>query len=213
MRRFSLTCVLAGATLFLLGVGLRVYASATDAAIERRLSAARRASAASLAGPPPFTFRPTRKMPDSVRLPTYGLWNRLEPVNVEMSGTNGQFTWQAKDAGWHVTSGLPGWGSNVVVAGHSPSSDRAVWSRSVFRQLAYLNLGDEIDLTAGNVLYRYAVTAVFSIPAAEAGTDNAAAWLATDLGERLTLITCWPPNTAAYRVIVVAYPVRSEDLR
>ncbi len=213
MRRFSLICVLTGATLFLLGVGLRVYASAMDTAIEQRLLAARPATAASIAAPGQFTFRPTYKMPDSIRLPTYNLWNTLEPVTVEMNGTNGQFTWQAKDAGWHVASGLPGKGQNVVVAGHSPSSDRAVWSRSVFRQLAYLNLGDEIDLIAGNILYRYAVTAVFSIPAAEANTANAAAWLATDLGERLTLITCWPPSTAAYRVIVVAYPLKSEDLR
>ena len=208
MRRFWLISLVGGVSLFALGIGMRVYAAAAIAITEQRLSAARPVNSASPL--PPFTFQPADAAPDGLRLPEYNLWNTLEPVSEAVDWANGQLTWLVNDAGWHVPSGWPGWGSNVVVAGHSPSSDRAVWARSVFRQLAYLKSGDEVDLTAGHTLYRYRVSTVFSIPAAEAGTASAAAWLGPDLGERLTLVTCWPPNTAAYRVLVIAYPYKSE---
>jgi LPXTG-site transpeptidase (sortase) family protein len=202
-RRLSLFILLAGLFLFSAGTGMRLYASALIGDTTDRLLAARPTSPSD--APQPINFKPANGAPTEIRLPAYDLWNTLEPVT-EQINWSGSSVWQVKDAGWHVSSGWPGWGSNVVLAGHSPAMDAQVWAHSVFRQLAYLQPGDEIELTAGDQTYHYQVQRVFAIPEKEAPTANAAAWLAPNLGERLTLVTCWPPNTAANRVLVVAYP-------
>jgi LPXTG-site transpeptidase (sortase) family protein len=114
--------------------------------------------------------------------------------------------WQVADAGWYINSGVPGAGHNVILAGHSPSTEPNTWSHSVFRQLAYLQSDDRIELTAGSRTYLYTVAHVFAIPAAQADEPASQHWLQAGEAERLTLITCWPPHTAAYRVIVIAVP-------
>ncbi len=201
MRR-TLVCLISGLLLFSAGTGMRLYAEAVIAETTLRLLAARPASAQD--APQPVHFAPADGAPTAIRLPAYDLWNSLEPVTEEIRWSGS--IWQVKDAGWHVPSGWPGWGSNVIVAGHSPSLDPQVWAHSVFRQLAYLTPGDAIDLSAGSQVYHYQVQRVFAIREQEAVSENAVQWLAPNLGERLTLITCWPPNTAAYRVLVIAYP-------
>jgi LPXTG-site transpeptidase (sortase) family protein len=223
-KRFpSLTvmCVCAGLVLLAGGVGMRVYAALTIAVTGQRLLAARPSfpladdRAARLADP----FTPADGPPTQIRLPDLGLWNDLQPVAQQVTWRDGQIdaAWEVRDAGWHSPSGWPGYGRNVVIAGHSPSRDPGVWSRSIFRQLAYLNAGDRLELRAGTRIYTYAVSRVFAIPAGEADTETAASWIRADAvdtpsGERLTLVTCWPPNTAAYRVLVIAFPVKSSEV-
>jgi LPXTG-site transpeptidase (sortase) family protein len=117
--------------------------------------------------------------------------------------------WATSDAGWHdfgAGQGGPGQGGNVVITGHSPASDPSIWSRSVFRQLAYLQPGDAVELQAGSRAYRYRVARAFAIPADQAAAADAARWIAPGGPERLTLVTCWPPHTAAFRIVVVALP-------
>jgi LPXTG-site transpeptidase (sortase) family protein len=197
---------LVGAALFVGGAGMRIYASAMMSATERRLIAARPASPADVETQHGSKFVPADGPPTEIHLPSLGLWNTLEPVNQTVSWHDGQMAWDVADAGWHVASGWPGWGGNVVMAGHSPSRDRQTWSRSVFRQLAYLSPGDRIEVIAGSRHFFYAVGRVFAIPEREADTPEAAAWIERGESERLTLITCWPPQSAAYRVVVVAQP-------
>jgi LPXTG-site transpeptidase (sortase) family protein len=206
MRRLTVIVLLVGAALFVGGAGMRIYASAVMSATERRLIAARPASPAAIGTHGRNILVPADGPPIEIRLPSLGLWNTLEPVNQTVSWHDGQMAWDVADAGWHVASGWPGWGGNVVIAGHSPSRDRQTWSRSVFRQLAYLSPGDRIEVTAGSRRYVYAVWRVFIIPEREADTSEAAAWIERGDSERLTLITCWPPQSAAYRVVVVAQP-------
>ena len=212
--RLPLISVLVGAVLFAGGAGMRVYASLTLAQVERRLVTARPVSPAEIGpeiGRAVGEFDPADGPPTEIRLPDLGLWNRLEPVTERLSWQNGQIdvAWDVADAGWHVPSGWPGWGGNVVIAGHSPSRDPNTWSRSVFRQLAYLEPGNRIELIAGSRTYRYEVVRVFAIHERDAQMPAATAWIERGDSERLTLITCWPPHTAAYRVLVIAQPVKS----
>ncbi len=187
---------------------MRVYANAVMIATEWRLLSARPGSPASVEVDR-GAFLPADGPPTEIRLPDFGLWNMLEPVGERISWRDGQIesAWDVADAGWHVPSGWPGWGGNVVIAGHSPSRDAHTWSRSVFRQLAYLAPGDRVEVIAGQRRYMYAVSRVFAITEQEAETPQAAAWIERGETERLTLVTCWPPHTAAYRVVVIAQPV------
>jgi LPXTG-site transpeptidase (sortase) family protein len=205
---FSRLLIIIGGASVLLGSSLRVAAQWQNAYTESVLLAARPTSPTPH-GLPGFTTYATAA-PSLIRLPDYDLWNALEPVTLTDSPTAP--IWRVSDAGWHAPpdwSGLPGEGGNVVMAGHSPTFDPSVWSHSVFRQLAYLRAGDRIEVTAGAV-FRYRVAQVFSIPEGQAAEPAATVWIARGTDERLTLITCWPPHTAAYRVIVVAYPEPEE---
>jgi LPXTG-site transpeptidase (sortase) family protein len=193
---------------------MRIYAVLHMAEVERRLIAARPISTPSTQDSgekQEMMFVPADGPPTSIRLPELGLWNNLEPVTKQPIWQGGEIVaaWEVRDAGWHVPSGLPGQSHNVVIAGHSPARDPGVWSRSVFRQLAYLRPGNLLELTAGSRVYTYRVNRVFAIPEGEAGTAETVAWIAPGKRERLTLITCWPPHTAAYRVLVTADPVNS----
>lgn len=197
------------------GIGMRVYAMFVQRQIEQRLLAARPASPDVIVSPNmPEYFPPATGNPTKVRLPAYDLWNTLEPVKQKISWQNGTISaeWEVSDAGWHSPSGLPGQRGNVVLAGHSPASDPAIWSRSVFRQLAYLPEGERVELFAGNRVYIYRIKYVFIISEAEAQTSVAGAWIERGDDEWLTLVTCWPPHTAAYRVLVLAEPVESKEL-
>lgn len=209
--RFSLVALLLGAVLLAGGTGMRAYASGLMAFTEHRLLAARPA-APGMVRTQPGVFIPADGPPSEIRLPDLGLWNALAPVQQQLIWKEGRpdLTWNVRDAGWYMPSGWPGQGRNVVIAGHSPTSDPGVWSRSVFRQLAYLAAGDRIELTAGSRIYHYKVSHVFAVSESESRTPAAAAWIAPGDTEQLTLLTCWPPHTAAYRVIVIAQPVLSE---
>ncbi len=211
MKRLSLVTLILGIVLFAGGAGMRVYANVSQRLTESRLIAAKPASPDVISASA-VQFSPADGQPSLIQLSALDLWNRLEPVQQQVAFHDGRLAlaWDVKDAGWHDAT-RPGSGFNVVIAGHSPSLDPAVWSRSIFRQLAYLNPGDLIQLTAGSHLYIYTVDRVFAVTSAEAETAESARWLAPGTAEQLTLITCWPPNTAAYRIVVIALPFRVEE--
>ncbi len=205
-RGFFRLLTLAGLALATCGVAMRAYAQLTNNHQRDALLTARPISPDEVWQDAPGTaLTPADGDPARLRLPDYGLWNTLEPVSLDLEA----MAWATSDAGWHDFGagwGRPGQGGNVVITGHSPSSDAAAWSRSAFRQLAYLQPGDAVELDAGGRTYRYRVARAFAIPADEAGAPDAAQWIAPGGPERLTLVTCWPPHTAAYRVVVVALP-------
>jgi len=91
--------------------------------------------------------------------------------------------------GWLSSSSLPGEGSNVVLAGHHNIRGE------VFRYLVDITPDAEVNLTAGDIAYRYVVRERFIIPeehvSAEQREQNAL-WVAPTIDERLTMVTCWP---------------------
>jgi sortase A len=113
--------------------------------------------------------------------------------------------WQTADyaAGFHHGSALPGQPGNTVLSGHHNIRGK------VFARLHELRPGDQIFLYVGDEAYAYRVEDKFIIP--EAGVSDAqrrqnARWIAPTRDERLTLVTCWPPNGNSHRVIVIARP-------
>lgn len=106
-------------------------------------------------------------------------------------------------AGWLNTSALVGVPGNTVLVGHQNVDGR------VFENLEYLQLGDEIQLQAGNELHKYIIALKTIVPEKdqplEVRLENAR-WIGRSNDERLTLITCWPRNDNTHRLIIVALP-------
>lgn len=206
----SVFLILLGLVLVATGAGMRLIASAALRSRETSLLNARpvapsQKTSYSSATPLP----PARSAPLIIRIPEMDLWNQVSPADVFISWNEGvpAQTWQVEDAGWYAPSGLPGWGRNVVIAGHSPVLDPEVWERSIFRALPYLEPGQIIELLTNEGVYGYQVAQVFAIPAKESQDQEVVAWIADSGDERLTLVTCFPPHTAANRVLVVAFPI------
>ena len=107
-------------------------------------------------------------------------------------------------AGWHDTSSLLGLPGNTVLNGHHNAYGQ------VFRDLIVLEQGDVILVYAGDNVFTYRVGAkmLFQerfIPVEERISN--AAWILPSEDTRLTLITCWPPDSNTARVVIVAFPI------
>lgn len=200
--------IVVGVLMFTLGAGMRGIAQTEQRDLIARLLNARPSQPNALKSPEPSWSLPqSAGVPIRIKAPALGLWNALMPVYTDPAG----LVWRTGDAVWHVPSGTPGAGQNVVIAGHSPSRDPQTWGHSIFRGLPRLVRGDRITLEAGSRTIMYAVALTFAIPAEQADSPEASAWIAPTGDERLTLITCYPPHTADYRVITVAFPVAVQE--
>jgi sortase A len=108
-------------------------------------------------------------------------------------------------AGWHETSAPPGQPGNTVLNGHNNIYGE------VFRDLVDLELGDQITLyNDSGEIYSYEVQQKEVLE--ENGQPISvrienARWIESTEDERLTLVSCWPYATNAYRIIVIARPV------
>jgi len=200
--------IVAGVFVFTLGAGMRGVAQTEQRGLITGLLNARPDHPNALRDPNPSgTLSKVTGVPTRIEAPALGLWNALMPVYTDHASSS----WRTGDAVWHVPSGVPGAGQNVVIAGHSPSRDPQTWSHAIFRGLPRLGPGDRIRLKAGSTTITYAVALTFAIPAEQADSPEAVAWIAPTGDERLTLITCYPPHTADYRVITVAFPVAVQE--
>lgn len=106
-------------------------------------------------------------------------------------------------AGWHLNSAVPGETGNIVLSAHNN-----VYG-AVFRDLWRLQQGAEIYLYSGQKRHRYVVDQVRIMPEANATADQqakTASYIVQSDDQRLTLVSCWPPNNNTHRVFVVAYP-------
>ena len=116
--------------------------------------------------------------------------------------------WVAPDefaVGWHTNSAPLGEVGNTVLNGHHNAYGR------VFRNLAYLQEGDVIQVYGGGEWYNYVVANKLVLPewgvTLEKRMENAA-WISQSDDERLTLVTCWPEQTNSHRLIIVAVPIK-----
>jgi LPXTG-site transpeptidase (sortase) family protein len=129
---------------------------------------------------------PVGQTPVLVNGKTYGQWNTTDNL-----------------VGWHNLSAKLGQAGNTVLNGHSDVS------AAVFRDLPYVDVGDEITVFSGDQVHRYVVNHKFLVReggvALEERIQNAA-WIASTQDERLTLVTCANPG-ATHRLILIAQPV------
>jgi len=145
--------------------------------------------------------------PDRLVIPSLGIDTPVVPVTWTVVREGGQTysVWQVADyaAGWHITSALPGQPGNTVISGHHNIKGE------VFRYLADIEEGAEVDLYVGSTVYRYYVEQKMIVKEKgeplEVRQQNAR-WIGPTDDVRLTLVTCWPYTNNTHRVIVVAKP-------
>lgn len=108
-------------------------------------------------------------------------------------------------AGWHETSAPLGQPGNTVLNGHNNIYGE------VFRDLVDLEFGDQVTLYDNE-----GKTYTYEVQQRELLAENGqpisvrienAQWIEATEDERVTLVSCWPYATNAYRVIVIARPV------
>lgn len=147
--------------------------------------------------------------PDRIVIPSIQVDAPVVPSGYRLLDYYGQVyqQWEAPTdyaAGWQLSSpgiGVPG---NTVLNGH-----HNVYG-SVFGRLADLPEGDMIQIYSGGTLIQYEIANKMILPeegqSLDVRLDNAR-WLQPTDDERLTLVTCWPPNGNSHRLIIVARPV------
>lgn len=120
------------------------------------------------------------------------------------------YQWQvpaAYQAGWHNTSAPLGEVGNTVLNGHHNIHGE------IFRDLADLEIGDEIFLYDQTTVHTYTVSLVEILPERDqplAVRLKNAEWIAPTEDERVTLVTCWPYEDNSHRLMVVAVPAETE---
>jgi LPXTG-site transpeptidase (sortase) family protein len=157
--------------------------------------------------PLPWPYVPAAGRPDRIYAPHVGLDAEIKPVGFSIREMNGYLVriyevarWAA---GWHTNSSLPGWQGNTVLAGHHNA-----WG-SVFRPALSLEPGDFLFVEADGVTYSYLVVIKETLPETNFEERRAnGRWIAQTEDERLTLVTCWPPDGNTHRVVIVAIPAK-----
>jgi sortase A len=109
--------------------------------------------------------------------------------------------------GHYDSSGYPGEGTNIVLAGHNNTQG------AVFRRLSELNPGDEVILYTADDEFHYQVQETIVVPYRGTETEGDVklqSYAAPKPAETVTLISCWPYATNADRIVVIAVPVSEE---
>jgi sortase A len=157
---------------------------------------------------------PAQSAPERIVAPSIGLDAAVVLVGWSAQEQNGTWfsQWETASgaAGFHEGSALPGHVGNTVVSGHHNIEGK------VFARLVELAPGDSVTLYADGRQYRYQVIDKFVLREADAPVAQRrqnALWIAQTRDERLTLTTCWPPDSNTHRVIVIAKPISGELAR
>ena len=145
---------------------------------------------------------PTRLQIPSIRLDvpvTASVWVALPELNA------GYFDAPPlKAAGWQPSTARLGEPGNLVLSGHNNILGR------VFESLKDVKAGDLIYLRAGRRELTYRVTErrllLEKDQPINVRTQNAQ-YILPGGEDRLTLVTCWPPDNNTHRIIVIARPV------
>ncbi|GAB4539255.1 MAG: class F sortase [Anaerolineales bacterium] len=145
----------------------------------------------------------------AVQIPALNINGEVVPVgwraNYQDDLSSGAFEWDSPggDVGWVITSALPDETGNIVLYGHNN-----LYSR-VFENLYTAREGDAVLLQTAAGIQEYAVRYVLLLPML--GADAAqiaryAAYLQPTAGARVTLVSCYPPQSNTHRVVVIAQP-------
>ena len=159
---------------------------------------------------PPAPLGPASAPPTRIEAPAIGLSVPVVVMGyqeIDLGGGVKGTGWlvPVNAAGWQQGSALPWNPCNMVICGHSNTGG------SVFRSLGDLNVGDLVLVRVGDAAYPYTISESVLVREAGASVEERIAngrWIAPTADERLTLITCWPPNGATHRLILVARPLR-----
>lgn len=152
---------------------------------------------------------PQSLVPQRILIPAIGLDAAVVPAGYELIEINGQVyqQWDAPAeyaAGWQMTSAYLGVPGNTVLNGH-----HNVYG-SVFGSLIYLEPGDTIELQSGEWTITYTVGLKLLLPERDEDLSvrlENGRWMQASEDERLTLVTCWPPESNTHRLFIVAQPV------
>jgi sortase A len=129
----------------------------------------------------------------------------LTPTGKNSIGSESNFTWEpaAFAVGHYDSSGNPGEGGNIVLAGHNNTLGE------VFRNLNKLAPGDEIILFTETGEFHYLVEGKYLIPylgVEKEGDAQLQLYASPQPREMVTLISCWPYATNSHRIVIVAVP-------
>lgn len=145
--------------------------------------------------------------PEHIRSDAIDLDMEIVPVGWKQVVRDGKTVsmWEVGSyvASWHKTSAMPGQPGNMVITGHNNIEG------SVFRRLPDLRAGDDLVVEAGGRPYTYTVETMFVVREKGATPEQKAwngQWIGPFPDERLTLVTCYPPDGNSHRLIVIAKP-------
>ncbi len=141
-------------------------------------------------------------------IPAINLNSTIEEVStIETVSPSGEIVsvWDvsAFAVGHYLTSGNPGGGQNIVLAGHNNTLGE------VFRDLNQLSPGDEVILFTEEKEFHYLVEKKYILPFLGDPEGSAAqlqSYAAPQPTEMVTLISCWPYATNANRIVIIAVP-------
>ncbi len=135
-----------------------------------------------------------------LRIPTLGVDSAVIPLGWRQDSA-GNVTWDSPQeaVGWVISSALPDRPGNIILYGHNNTSG------AVFRDLWRLQPDAPIFLQTAQQEWEYRVRQVNILPALLDPTAGAE-YLQASPTPRLTLISCWPPQSNTHRVIVLAEP-------
>jgi len=150
------------------------------------------------------------KIPDRLEIPSIKLDAPILAEHYKEIYQNDQvfIQWRVpfrRASGWHDTSALLGYPGNTVLNGHHNAYGE------VFKDLVELKEGDIILVYSGESIFEYQVNVVLLLPEKYQSMEERiknANWIMPTTDERLTLVTCWPPESNTHRLIVVALPVK-----
>ncbi|MQA00601.1 MAG: sortase [Dehalococcoidia bacterium] len=128
-----------------------------------------------------------------VVLPSVGIDVQVRPVGYAYRGGSLLYDVPQLEAGHYVGSAEPGERGNMVIGGHV--SRRS--GPAVFAPLPGVAAGDLVEVYQGEEVYRYSVTEIRVVDA------DATAVMARTQDATLTLITCFPDDGYAQRLVVV----------
>ncbi len=166
------------------------------------------------AAPPMPAPTPVPLRPLAVRLevPSIDLDSPIvetEPVSYTTWQGEERWEWPVADyaVGQLSTSGRPGAGRNIVLAGHNNMRGQ------VFRRLPEVEVGDVLTLHTALAAHRYEVVEkrfVTYRADREEGERIIQRYFRPGSSERVTLQSCWPYWNSTDRVLVVAEPLAKE---
>ncbi len=171
-------------------------------------------TAAAAAAPPTTAPTPVPLRPLAVRLevPSIDVDSPIvETKPVSYTTWQGEERWEWPVADYAVgqlsSSGRPGAGRNIVLAGHNNTRGQ------VFRRLPDVEVGDVLTLHTALATHRYEVVEkrfVTYRTDREEGERIIQRYFQPGSSERVTLQSCWPYWNSADRILVVAEPLAEE---